>query len=258
MNWKNSFAACLVALASATLSPAQAQVTSGSSLWNGPYIGLNAGYAWGSSDARGTVPAASDMNFAGRETAGAVMNGGFDSDGAIGGLTIGVSRQTGQLVLGIEADFSAFGLDGKRDTGVVASVFQVRAVDNIAADWLATLRLRLGYAAGQSLIYATAGPAFSNISASRFIDWAADGCGGGEFSLNRCHAGGGDITAGWTIGGGLEHAISERWTAKAEYLYADFGEAKFTTVSTMFANQNIKHSVDLNMHIGRLGVNYKF
>jgi outer membrane immunogenic protein len=198
------------------------------------------------------------MNFLGREAADAVMNGGFDGDGALGGVTIGVSRQSGQLVLGIEADFSAFGLDAKRDTGVVASVFQVRAVDSVSADWLATLRLRLGYAVGQSLIYTTAGPAFSNISASRFIDWAADGCGGGEFSLNRCHAGGGDITAGWTIGGGVEHAISERWAVKAEYLYADFGEAKFTTVSTVAADQNIKHSIDLSTHIARLGVNYKF
>jgi outer membrane immunogenic protein len=32
---------------------------------------------------------------------------------------------------------------------------------------------------------------------------------------------------GWTIGGGFESSLGERWFARAEYRYADFGNASF-------------------------------
>jgi outer membrane immunogenic protein len=31
--------------------------------------------------------------------------------------------------------------------------------------------------------------------------------------------------AGWTVGGGVEFALPSNWTAKAEYLYVDLGNA---------------------------------
>lgn len=247
----------LIALAGSASQPAQAGDLA-AERWSGIYLGVSAGYAWGDSRARGNVPAASNMVDWAIESADAVLNGNFSSDGGLGGLTVGASSQTGQFVLGIEADLTHFSLKGKRDTGVLSVWQSVRGIDEISADWLATLRLRVGYAFGSSLIYATAGPAFSKVSLSRAMDWSADTCGGGEFGLNRCHAGKSNISAGWMAGGGIEHALSDRWAVKAEYLYADFGEAKFTTVSTVHPNQYVRHSISLGTHIARAGVNYKF
>lgn len=259
VNWsaRTAFAAALLF---ASFVPTQAQTTSERPLWDGMYVGLNLGYARGSSDASAIVPPTSLMNIAGRDTVAAVANGSFSDGAMLGGLTFGVARRTGQFVLGIEADLGALGFDGKRDTGVVASGFNGRAVDSVSSDWLATVRLRLGYAAASSLFYLTTGPAFSNISISRNVDWsAADPCPTAELGLRRCHAGKDDLQAGWTIGGGLEHALSQNWTIKAEYLYVDFGDAKFRTRNAAEPNQQwIDHKIDLNMHIGRMGVNYRF
>lgn len=257
LNWGARTAFAVVSII-ASLAPASAQDTSGSALWQGTYVGLNAGYARGSSDASGTVPATSNMNTFGRDAANAVTNGSFSDRTMLRGLTFGAAQRAGQFVLGIEADLSALSFDSKRDTGIVSGSISSRGVDRVSADWLATVRLRLGYAIGASLFYGTAGPAFSNISISRTVDWNADPCPIVELGFQRCHAAKDELQAGWTVGGGIEHALSQNWTVKAEYLYADFGEAEFRSTSVTFSDQVIDHKIDLNMHLGRVGVNYRF
>lgn len=195
------------------------------------------------------------MNGTARFAANAVINGSLSDRSMLGGLTLGVAQRTGQFVLGIEADLSALSFESKRDTGIVPVTFTPRVVDRISADWLATVRLRLGYATGSSLFYGTAGPAFSNISISRIMDWSGDICPIFELGLKRCHSGKAELQAGWTVGGGIEHALSQNWTIKAEYLYADFGEAKFRSTNVWIPNQVIDHKIDMNMHLARVGVN---
>jgi outer membrane immunogenic protein len=34
---------------------------------------------------------------------------------------------------------------------------------------------------------------------------------------------------GWTVGGGVEYALLNGWSLKAEYLHLDFGTAEITT-----------------------------
>ena len=54
--------------------------------------------------------------------------------------------------------------------------------------------------------------------------------------------------AGWTVGGGLEAALSGPWTAKVEYLYADLGRG----TSVLGADTKF------NASIVRAGLNYRF
>ena len=68
---------------------------------------------------------------------------------------------------------------------------------------------------------------------------------------------------GWTIGGGVEYAITNNITIKGEYLYADLGSSKFTTTPNGFAAANFpgvvaSGKIDWNASIFRAGVNYKF
>ena len=77
-------------------------------------------------------------------------------------------------------------------------------------NWLGTIRGRIGYAISPPLfVYATGGLAVAGIHNE--ID----------FSPSTVNATTNKV--GWTVGGGIEGILAQRWTWKAEYLYAEFG-----------------------------------
>ena len=228
-------------------------------VWDGYYLGLNAGYSWGRSDAGIWPLPGTQINPEATAVAEEAMTGAFNSDGFVGGVTLGVNKQTGNFVVGIEGDFNAITLDGSR-TKVVDGDDEGRGHDHLSGNWLATLRVRLGYAMGQSLLYVTGGGAFSDVSEHRILDWEFDPgfCPPREDGLGRCHSATGDFKAGWTIGAGFEYAISTNWSFKAEYLYTNFGREKFESESQINPDQILVHSVDLDLHTLRAGMNYRF
>ena len=57
---------------------------------------------------------------------------------------------------------------------------------------------------------------------------------------------------GWTLGGGVEWAFWNSWSAKVEYLYADFGRGPVVPLAPT-VNLTTGRLTD---HIGRVGVNY--
>uniref|UniRef100_UPI0013D5B791 outer membrane protein n=1 Tax=Klebsiella pneumoniae TaxID=573 RepID=UPI0013D5B791 len=57
---------------------------------------------------------------------------------------------------------------------------------------------------------------------------------------------------GWTLGAGVEYAITQNWTVRGEYLYANYGSKTFSTPA------GVTPSVSLQTHKFRLGVNYLF
>jgi outer membrane immunogenic protein len=69
---------------------------------------------------------------------------------------------------------------------------------------------------------------------------------GVTLSQNRFHS-------GWTIGGGLEYLFVPNWSAKAEYMYADYSNA--TYLST-FVPGGI--GLGVTTHTVKAGVNYHF
>src|SRR5208283_4222237 len=92
---------------------------------------------------------------------------------------------------------------------------------NASTTWLATARGRLGVAANNWLFFATGGAAFTNL--------------GGNFAFNdnfpppEAEAVSlSNTKTGYTVGGGIEAGLWGRWTAKAEYLYVDFGTVSGT------------------------------
>jgi outer membrane immunogenic protein len=227
--------------------------------WTGPYIGLQAGYAWAKVDGALNVPEGSNIIAQFGDVAEDAGDVDTKGDGFIGGLTLGWNHQSDNLVLGIEGDVSFLDVDGTGDGEATDLGFDVRVRDKLQADVLATLRLRAGLAFDQTLLYVTGGGAYADAKIKRDVDWnGGDGCppvGGG---LELCHSGDADFDWGWTIGGGIEHAFDANWSVKAEYLYVDFGNEDFTSTSVVVQDQTLKHSFDLDMHIVRVGVNYRF
>src|SRR5262249_22323136 len=61
-----------------------------------------------------------------------------------------------------------------------------------------------------------------------------------------------DTDVGYAIGGGIEKMFSRNWSAKAEYIFIDFGSHTFQVTPTTFTR------VCVHANIVRLGINYHF
>ena len=241
--------------------------------WTGFYVGANAGGAFGSFDPStstteqipsylGTnLPAINAVNAAGPQS---IKPAGFT-----GGFEAGYNWQVNTFVVGLEGDIEYLGLKGSAATTgnypiEPGSIFTVSS--NTSTTWLATARARVGVAANDWLFFATGGAAFTNIKANFGF---SDNCG----TLVDCNGGGGpapnaaeaaafsSTKTGFAVGGGVEKAIAQDWTIKAEYLYVGFGTVTGTGILTSgdgFGSQIMTHSYDLKANIVRVGLNYKF
>jgi len=108
--------------------------------WTGFYVGLNAGYGFGSSD--WDVPAVSPS-----------------PEGALVGGTLGYNLQTGLWVWGLEGDVDWSDMKGSVDC--------LGGTCETKNDWLGTARLRLGFAGWNNwLAYLTGGAAFGDVKAT--------------------------------------------------------------------------------------------
>ena len=139
--------------------------------WGGIYVGLNAGYTFGTVSPTGL--------------------GNFNTNGFLGGGTVGFNYQWAAIVAGLEGDWDYSNVS-TTDTFPGAGTFQ--------SNWVATARGRLGYAFDRILVFATGGAAFAPASIPGFST----------------------TMTGWTGGAGVEVAVAPNWTVKAEYLYIDF------------------------------------
>ncbi len=183
-------------------------------LWTGAYAGLQAGYGWGTSRQTNI-----DTLITTRD---------YDTDGFIGGGTLGYNSQTGQLVWGFEGDLSYTDVSGSSTVACIAGC-------SSSLNWLMTLRARVGWDMNGWMPYVTAGMAIADAHVS------TNGAGSRT-----------DTLAGWTAGGGVEVKIDRNWSVKAEYLFVDLGDMRNTVPGA-----RINADFD-ELHVVRGGINYKF
>jgi outer membrane immunogenic protein len=114
--------------------------------------------------------------------------------------------------------------------------------------WFATGRI--GYAAGPALFYATAGAAFTEIKTSLASVYPPFGTVAGAWS---------DARTGWAVGGGVEASLGGHWTARAEYLYMDFGTVTRGVYDPLLGPSSPEiAAIDVHQHVFRVGLNYLF
>ena len=196
--------------------------------WTGIYIGVSGGGNWGSTNVKDPL--------------GNSLSGSFNLSGALVGGTIGVNYQMGHIVAGLEGDLSWTNKSGR--AGNIAP-FNPAFAARISESWIATERLRLGYATGPVLLYITGGGAFAGVTNKDIAPAPIASVS----QYNRYF--------GYALGGGVEWRFAPSWTLKAEYLYANLGTRKF------FPGVNANNFVQLQRasvvdNIGRIGVNYYF
>jgi outer membrane immunogenic protein len=170
--------------------------------WGGPYVGIYAAYNWMSS----------------------TFNPGGEVDGIDGvgaGAYAGYNFELDQnFVVGVEG---MLGFSGAENNFGDTTVEQ---------DWDASLRARLGYAFGTSMIYGIGG--FAGTKAT--ID---DGSTDSQTHL------------GWTVGAGFETMLTDNVIGRVEYDYSNYGEQTYNLEGT-------NPDVGLTDHAIKLGVGLKF
>ncbi|WP_375463487.1 carbohydrate porin [uncultured Methylobacterium sp.] len=189
--------------------------------WSGGYVGIE-GSAGASFGAFGfgpttiggrTVPAFRTGDATGRS------DRSREATTAVGGVFGGWNWQAGPWVYGVEADI--VGANLKRPVASTATGFGYEAVDpafdvvRAKTDLYGTLRARFGYAFERSLVYATFGLAGAE---TRFRATYPD-LGGGPAAAARAESG----YLGFTLGAGVQYAISEHVALGLDYRYADLG-----------------------------------
>jgi outer membrane immunogenic protein len=148
-----------------------------------------------------------------------------DGNGMFGGIQAGYNHQINQFVVGVEADGSMGGIDGNGAPGGVPVSSDV--------NWQSSIRGRAGYAFDRFLAYGTAGVAMGGIEASE-----------GGVKDKKTHV-------GYTVGAGLETAITQNVTLKTEYRWTDLNKKSYDLGTT-------RQNIDWDGHSVTIGANYKF
>ena len=227
--------------------------------WTGFYFGGNAGYGWGSADTH-FDPLPDAVTFFNLRP----ITLGPDPSGFIGGGQVGYNWQWNKwLVLGVETDFQGSDIEGSRRRSPFLDIFGDIADEdpNVFLEaherlqWFGTARGRIGFAPlCRLLVYATGGLAYGNVDYSANTNF--DNGITYPVSFTR-------TSLGWTVGGGLEYAISHHWSVKAEYLYYDLGTNSRTepqlddgvpTGSIFF----VRNHFETKGNMVRGGLNFKF
>lgn len=167
--------------------------------WTGFYVGGQLGYSWGVDNTKEYMT--STMSYVG-------LQNRFKPDGLIGGAHVGANYQFGALVAGVEGDIEFGRIDGGFTDPPVAP-FNPGGRGRTEIDTQGSVRLRLGYAIGPALLYATGGVAVANLK-STYWNWPGTS---ENFSKS--------IT-GYTIGSGLEYAFTQSLSARIEYRFTQF------------------------------------
>jgi outer membrane immunogenic protein len=207
-----------------------------SSAWSGCYAGLHIGAAQGRTKWADTLPGgAIDTSFAGNVAS-------TDMSGATYGGQLGCDFQFGgPLVFGVEGSLSGTTLSGT-DTDQFNPAWTLHSTN----DWLASVTGRVGFTAGQALIYARGGIAWANTQ----FEISNAGILTGNPSTRR---------QGWVVGGGLEWAFTRNWSVFVEGDYYTFNGTNVNFAGDLI-NPTPAFTVRTKQDIEtvKLGVNYRF
>jgi len=192
--------------------------------WSGVYLGGQIGYAWGKDNVSWSGTDANTLD---------IVGGSFGEgpQGVIGGAHLGYNIQPNPwFVAGIEASVDGTSL---RKTVVVpladiagGTFGSMTATSNAGVQ--GSVRGRLGIAFDRALLYGTGGVAITSFNTSYFDTTGFfTGVPGTNATISNTRA-------GFTFGGGIEYAVTDNWSVRAEYRYSNFGH----TSDYPFANPN--------------------
>lgn len=177
--------------------------------WTGFYGGIEGGAGWTPSS--GTLVTTA-VNPGGAATTPYNFSSAV---GPAGGGLIGANYQFNMWVVGIEADWQYMGnnnLTGNSGALGAAPFLVTTSVKDLGA-----VRGRLGFTFLDFLLYATGGWAWTDHSTS----YAIDVTGAVPFATNSVSS------SGYTVGTGMDYALTHNFIMRGEYRYTNLGTSSF-------------------------------
>ena len=193
--------------------------------------------------------------------------------GYLAGGQLGFNVQIGRWVVGIEGDYGVSNAKGGKSCDSTGLPFDVGVTRDLF--WTCEARLRnlamltgrLGYTRGGALYYLKGGLAAGQVTVQTSVNSGLEDVVLQGPLLPEPVNGETKWLTGWTVGGGMEFALSAAWSAKAEYMYYDLGSAKFAIDSPDYgryrlsppfdpARQSMVTDAATRGSIARIGVNY--
>jgi outer membrane immunogenic protein len=202
--------------------PAEVGVVDVSGSWDGAFIGAFVGAGWGLADhtAAGGV--------------GPLPVGGNDVDlsGWLLGVDVGFNATVGSgIVLGVVGDIAWSNISGEIDGTLFDGTTHT-------IDWMGSLRGRVGFDGGAFLPYLTGGLAFAHAERDSPL-------GPQPNVADATHI-------GWTVGAGVEFAVSEELSIDLLYRYSDYGAQTYDFPS------GTDPEIDLTAHTIQAGLHWNF
>lgn len=197
--------------------------------WTGFYLGSE--FGWTQADPRYTT----GVLFLG---APFIISSASSKNGLTYGILGGYNYQAGNLVLGIEGDFAGSTVGKIRYTAITGDFLTAHS------KWGGSIRGRLGFAADRALFYVTGGAAYVSNETS--------------IPLTGISIGGDGTRWGWTVGGGLDYAITNNWFTGIEYRYSQYGARILTYPTPIFGLGLVGFKSELNNNQVSARLGYKF
>ena len=269
-----AFAACVsvcgVAKATDLFTPPEPEYLPPATLWTGFYFGAHAGWSWGKMDVHDVYTYGGDPE----------ADNSVDISGLIAGVQVGYNFRNGNLVYGVEADLGYLDLSGNKSADLpnpsrmdATPGFDpnrdINGTYSLSGGLYGDLTGRLGYAADRTLLYLKGGAAFLKtdfdshyVGANCTTTHTCGGTGAGNPSIFDFSNS--ETLFGWTVGVGVEYALTSSVSLKLEYQHFDFGSGAFDYEGTYNFKGNlhskledgsIKYSPTIDAV--KLGINYQ-
>lgn len=199
----------------------------------------------------------------------------FKLSGTVAGVQAGYMIETGGLVVGIEGAIGDMNADGHLTDddlrGPGDTIPRIGATYAFSGDLYGELTGRIGIASDDALLYLKGGRAFLE---TRF---KAGYEGDNWTTLGSCYSNSCGVTPnysvfsfedsdtlfGWTVGAGLEFALSDQVTTRLEYQHYDFGSisydysGEYQIIGGGRSQLRGRLDADVTLDVVKFGINYK-
>lgn len=252
-NWLRS---CLLFFCPLSLAHAAVQPENHSLFynWSGYYVGALGGGVYSHFNMQTSTKPGPLLNDQATQLVNMAGKQNLYSSAFITGIEGGYNWQINHLLLGIESDLQSMSISSNTDSGAIPNPnnpFQQYVISSFANDnWLLTIRPRIGYAAGNWLVFATGGLGLTLLQ-SDFVFTKNTG----KFESSRISK----IEPGYTVGAGVETAVTDHISLKAEYRFLNFnGSNAYQMNNNVPAGQVFTSNASVNMNTLEIGINYHF
>jgi outer membrane immunogenic protein len=199
--------------------------------WSGFYVGVFGGVGLGNHNLNNALGPLGFANF--------TIN--YDSIGGLGGGEVGYNVQSGNYVVGVEADGFWSGIKGSDTSQFNAGTLPIFAIDQTKLRYGGSFRARGGISVDRLMLFVDGGWATASLAHTNTVP----GVGIDAFTVQR---------SGLAAGGGIAYAITNNLIGKFEYRYYDFG--RFTRSNPL--NGALPYTIDNTYSVVTLGLDYKF